>query len=281
MAENGHGEEVQWLLDYCARHFIEKGTWPETPKVRRAAARAGLELDGFFFSTPPRDFLFRRDYSGVALSVLGLAQTGVARPLLDGLVGLARLCAERYLDPNEDESPRVSADDLRAVGVDDTSIDRLHTLLTGSEYFLTGSGGGADSTHWYFDVTDTARRFSNVETLEDYLRIRHNIVDPEDRQPPSDAATFVAMSDAELLVALEPLLHRLRKSIDEAEGADPDEQADAQADLESANDQLRAARPNRGVIRAALERLRAKWLTFAIDAAILIPAVTDILRRLH
>lgn len=93
-------------------------------------------------------------------------------------------------------------------------------------------------------------------------------------------STLAILSDAELRQILEPLLTQLRQSIDQSSDVDPDVRADAAADLDSMQDQLRATRPNRGVVRAALERIKANWVSLVLGAATLGSAITDIVRRL-
>ena len=169
---------LQWLLDRCAKQFVEDGTWPDTRQVLRDAARAGIELEGFFYDPVPREFLFRRDPNGVALSALGLAHTRVAQPLLMSLAAFARLCANLYL--GDDEHPQVIDNMLRErLGMDDATIDRIYKLFTGTEYFLTASGGGTDSTHWRYDLNDLVRKFQRVETPKQYLEVRHAIMSPQ------------------------------------------------------------------------------------------------------
>jgi hypothetical protein len=60
----------------------------------------------------------------------------------------------------------------------------------------------------------------------------------------------------------------------------PDARADGSSDVESVNDQLRAVHPNRGIIRAAFERIKKLAMPTLIAAGTTIPAVDVILRRL-
>ena len=191
LSDKGHAvthdnqeEALQWLLERCGCQFVEEGTWPDPRQVIRDAARAEVELESFFYGQTPREFLFRQDHNGVVLSVLGLSRTAVAEPLLNALVRFARLCVERYL--GEADLAKVSADDLRGeLGMDDVAIDRLYKLFTGTEYFLTASGGGQDSSHWSFEVNDLVRKFRGVETLDQYLEVRHSVVAPKEPLPPA------------------------------------------------------------------------------------------------
>ena len=177
---------LQWLLDRCASQFVEGGTWPETRQVLRDAARAGVELDSFFYDPVPREFVYRRDHNGVVLSALGLARTAAGQPLVASLAAFARLCADQYL--GDDDHPQVTADMLRErLGMDDVTVDRVYKLFMGTEYFLTAGGGGTDTTHWHYDPNDLVRKFQRVQTSEQYLQVRHAILSP---QQPLPAATL-------------------------------------------------------------------------------------------
>ena len=71
-------------------------------------------------------------------------------------------------------------------------------------------------------------------------------------------SSTVALTDMQLVRSLEPLLATIRTDL-ETKDVDPAVKPDLQADLESAERQARANRPNRGVIRAALDRIKDNW----------------------
>lgn len=68
--------------------------------------------------------------------------------------------------------------------------------------------------------------------------------------------SVVILSDAELVRALEPLVGQIRQALDAATEVDPQVRADLGSDLALAEAQLRANEPNRGVIRASLDRIK-------------------------
>lgn len=120
-------------------------------------------------------------------------------------------------------------------------------------------------------VAITAR---GLHRAEDIIRAREAAGQPH-------ISTVLVLSDAELRREIEPLLANLRTSIEENQDVDPDLRADAEADLQSVQDQMRAARPNRDVIRAALLRLKANWVQVMLGIATMGSAITDVVRRLH
>lgn len=175
--------EQQWLVDRCAVQFINTGIWPKDSELIRESARSGVELEDFFYAAPERKFLWRRDHDGVVLSVAGLAQAPVAAPLLTELLRFVRLCVEVYF--SDDEGPaKVSSQQLRdRLGMDDTTIDRIHKLFSTTEYFLTAGGGGVPP-EWDYFVNDLIRKFKDVDTLEKYFKVRDEILTPRPLPPP-------------------------------------------------------------------------------------------------
>jgi hypothetical protein len=70
--------------------------------------------------------------------------------------------------------------------------------------------------------------------------------------------SLAVLTDQQVRAALEPLVASIREQIEGlGSDVDPDAKADLASDLDSATDQLRAATPNRGVIKAALGRINS------------------------
>jgi hypothetical protein len=111
------------------------------------------------------------------------------------------------------------------------------------------------------------------------IRRAEEIVEERERAGRPVISGLLVFSDQELRQELEKLVATLRTMLDDAE-LEPDIKADATSDLESATDQLRAATPNRGVIRASLERIRNKVGGVTLYTATVIPAVDVVLHRL-
>lgn len=85
------------------------------------------------------------------------------------------------------------------------------------------------------------------------------------REPRS---TGVILTDAELLQKLEPVLAIIRFEIENDTSLDPDTRSNLRADLESVEIQTKAAKPNRRVIKAAFDGIRA-----ALPAAALLTSL--------
>jgi len=107
----------------------------------------------------------------------------------------------------------------------------------------------------------------------------HVITKRESRNEPRILG-LALFTDLELRRELEPLLSQLEQALDSATNVDQELMADVRADIDATSQALRASHPNRGVIRATLSRLKSNWSTLAVNAAIIIPAVDIILRRL-
>jgi hypothetical protein len=186
---NEVSREEQWLIDRCAREFVQNGNYVSDAQILREAARADVELDGFFYSAPGRNFLWRRDPEGIVLPVDGLAHAAVATPLLAELLRFVRLCVETYLGEGEDP-PTVTSEQLRELlGMNNATIDRIYKLFSRTEYFLT-AGGGGNPPEWEYYINDLIRKFKNVATLDDYLAVRHQIVTPHPLPPPVLTSQF-------------------------------------------------------------------------------------------
>jgi hypothetical protein len=92
---------------------------------------------------------------------------------------------------------------------------------------------------------------------------------------PSVVAVF---TDVELRQHLEPVLASIESAVDNAL-LDDDDEVDIRADVQSATDQLRAARPNRGVVKAALSRAYSVLQVAAVTGGVL-EGIDTVLRRL-
>ena len=89
--------------------------------------------------------------------------------------------------------------------------------------------------------------------------------------------TVVLLTDPELVRSLEPLVAMIRNDLETKEVAS-EVRPDLQADLESAEHQLRANNPNRGVIRESLIRIRDNWPAVVAGS---IGVVANIIGILH
>jgi hypothetical protein len=106
------------------------------------------------------------------------------------------------------------------------------------------------------------------------IRRAEQILDKRQQQEP-----LILYSDEELRRALEPLVAKLGHVVEEAD-LDAADRADVESDIQSATDQLKAARPNRGVIRAALERVRQNLVAATVLTAAVTQTVDIVMRRI-
>jgi hypothetical protein len=137
-----------------------------------------------------------------------------------------------------------------------------------------------------YNVEQRYCKFETMGGIDGHVSISHSgiqyaeqLIDDRRRRGLPDILSIVMFTDRELRQELEKLVSSLRRQIEEVD-LDPDSRADIESDLESANDQVRAAHPNRGVIRSALERIRTNAVPVALFAATVIPAIDVVLHRL-
>jgi hypothetical protein len=106
-------------------------------------------------------------------------------------------------------------------------------------------------------------------------------VDEAERLLSAGAATPVAagvLPDQELRASIEVVVREVRNALEEV-SLEPEDEADVIADLDTLNAQLRAARPNREVIRAALRRAYGVLTVAAVTGGVL-QGIDVVLRRL-
>jgi predicted nucleotide-binding protein len=172
----------QWLIDHIAEAFLARCEWPKLDKLTRDAARANIELPEVSVGMPVQDFLWRPDSDGtIALSLTGLWRSSTGKEFAESFLKVVLLCREIYLSEDqdgEDESPKITSEDLRSrLGFDDAVISRIHIELR-FEYFLTAGGGWKSDTDWYYFINQSVAKFREVHTLEQYFEKRANIVAP-------------------------------------------------------------------------------------------------------
>jgi len=90
---------------------------------------------------------------------------------------------------------------------------------------------------------------------------------------------LLVLTDAELLPKLEVAVAAIRRELELDTTLDLSTRSNVEADLESATNQLRAAEPNRGVIKAALDRIRSAW-PHVVEVAIVSGVIFEVLRGL-
>ena len=117
----------------------------------------------------------------------------------------------------------------------------------------------------------------DVETLINRLQSILERVDLYEESPDAKSR-FVRLTDVELIRLLEPLLGQIRQELDAAPDVDPELKADIVSDLDSAAAQGHATTPNRGVIRASLDRIKNNWPVIVVGG---IGVVANIIEIIH
>jgi hypothetical protein len=150
----------------------------------------------------------------------------------------------------------ISRRDIGAqAGIPQGEVFAVGQFLSDQRLAQSKTGGGPDAL-----ISMTPRGIQRAEDI---------ITEREQKGAPR-YSNLVVFSDGELLRKLEPLLGSIRAELDNASNVDPDTLADLSSDLASANDQLHAAKPNRGVIKASMDRIAAVLPTVANVTVILV-----------
>jgi hypothetical protein len=124
------------------------------------------------------------------------------------------------------------------------------------------------------EITTMGGLAASVEISADGIRFAEELLDRGVVAP----VAVAIFTDVELRQHLEPVLTSIEAAITEGD-LPTEEEVDLRADVQSATDQLRAIRPNRGVIKAALSRAYGVLQVAAVTGGVL-EGIDTVLRRL-
>jgi eukaryotic-like serine/threonine-protein kinase len=158
------------LLDLIVGEFLTKGTWPSIKELTRRLARAGrpVALADEFWQMPRALGWVDPQTDQPMLLMFAIRMTEVGRPILAGFNEVLRLAVERYR--GADDAPIIRRSDLPQ-GPGGGFERALSDVLLREAPFLTAGSGQIDDD-WTRDVTDAIVRYWDVQTPDDYLRIR-------------------------------------------------------------------------------------------------------------
>lgn len=161
------------LLDLVVAELLRTGDWPTTTGLTRDLARQGRPLPlSTLLRDLPRPLGFVENHPGrIVLLLFGLRVTSDGQRLLDPFVALLKLGIERFQGP--DDPPQVTRADLRSLlgSQDDTAERALGEIFLREAPFYGQRTGGPDD-EWNAEVTDLVVTYWDVQTPDDYLRIR-------------------------------------------------------------------------------------------------------------
>jgi hypothetical protein len=163
--------EHQDILDIVAGEFRNSGTWPAVSKLTRELARAGqpVPLAEVLFQMPRALGYVSHNPDQVVLFLPALQLTLPGQILIDGYVAILRLAYGRYT--GDADRPMITRADVVAHGGDAAYEMALSEILRREAPFL-GHNSDSSSEEWTLDVTDDIVRYREVQTPDDYLRIR-------------------------------------------------------------------------------------------------------------
>jgi hypothetical protein len=152
----------------------------------------------------------------------------------------------------------------QASGIQEDRVFEVGQLVSGRGFSKFQTMGGLDGM-----VSITAGGVDRAESL---------ITSRREKGLPA-ASSYVVLSDAELLPKLETLVRLIRDEFESDTSIDAELRPDIEADIQSTNDQLRANRPNRDVIKASLGRIQKIWPR-VVELAVVGSSITNILHSL-
>ncbi len=257
------------VLEIAFDIFLAEGEWPQVGTLRRLLHQRGIrgvDVQTIANSKPPIPaYSTMAIQDRVFLGVRHLLQLPKADPLLRLLVDATNEGVLAY--SGTDEQPAVHYDNPRFFKYDSETLIRLVPLI--SSDYPNPFGGGNYGEEWVLFVNDALiLEFEEVTGPVDYLRRQLAIIrkwverlSPSPQEPSENGGADSAgyLTDQVIREHLEPVLATLRGQLEDDDTLEPEDKANIQADLDSAEFQLRAAAPNRAVIGAALERIKKTW----------------------
>jgi TIR domain len=160
------------LLDEIIRATIQRHGWPSVRSLTRDLARRGrpMPLYDILFQMPKPLGLLDRSSDRVVLSLFALRLVPAGRPLLDDFTSVLRLAVQRY-EGSEDD-PKITRRDLyHELGLAEDYVAALSEIVVREAPFLGNVEGGPDDD-WTRTIDDSVVRYWEVQTPDDYLRIR-------------------------------------------------------------------------------------------------------------
>jgi hypothetical protein len=181
LPSSGEGPEAE-LFRQAFRAWDKTGEWPIARVLQRKLERDGSDIDVEMTGRGlDRNLAYvEQQHNGrLVLRVGALIGMPDAEPYTSVFVAAVQLAYRRYVEVETDEAPVLSDEDLRdQLSLDPEMIWRLYTLLDG-ESFLLESGGSDDKKKTFRrDISPQIRHFRNVQTGEDYLRARAELLRP-------------------------------------------------------------------------------------------------------
>lgn len=106
------------------------------------------------------------------LDVAALALVDDTSEELDDFLAVLRLAVSKYL--GDEANPKISSEEVAELaGIDEIRLRKVGGLLR-LEGLITGGGVMSETPyHWDYEVSDYVHRFTGVQTVEDYLKVRY------------------------------------------------------------------------------------------------------------
>jgi hypothetical protein len=150
--------------------FDRSGHWPQVETLQRALLRrhSTVDLVGELAQMPPAIGVVQHD-GEISLSIRALSLLPETSDMLGRFIAVIELAVDRFR--GEEESPKITDEDLTAMGMDSTTAARVSALIVRESWPFGGGSGFADGS-WERSISLEIRHLVAVRRVEDYLRVQ-------------------------------------------------------------------------------------------------------------
>jgi hypothetical protein len=236
-------EDNRAVLEIALDLFLAEGEWPQVAPLRRLLHRRGIRgvdvqaIANAKPAIPAYSTMAIQDR--IFLGARHLLHLPKADPLLRLLAEATNEAVLAY--SGTEDQPAVRYDNSRFFKFDSNTVTRLIPLI--SSDYPNPFGGGNYGDEWVLFVNDALiLEFEGVESPADYFQrqvaVIRQWVDRLSPPPPQDDDEGVNsagyLTDDVIREHLEPVLAKLRIELEGDDTLEPDDRANIQADLDSA-----------------------------------------------
>lgn len=184
--------ELLDLLKLVYREFLRMGDWPTGNALQKLVWRSGTDVEKIVGSTSEK--LVMRDYSkggAIKLRLAGFIACGDAGRDLDNFARVLRFLVTQLDEPTATIS---TADMVQKLGMDEGDISRMRAMLEGEYLLALTAQNDRDGKPYVWKAADDAWRFAKAESVEEYVRLKDDYLNPKRTQQFS-STTFPGTMD--------------------------------------------------------------------------------------
>lgn len=166
------------FLDVIAGRFVATGTWPTRLEIARDLARMEPPIAvGGLLADMPRSIGWQGSEGRITLTLFALQHAEAATPIIEGFMKLLRIAVGRFRTPDGLPVPPLNLYDIEALDLPPGQAHALSEVVLREAPFI-GSGVGGPVGFWEREITDAVMRYYAVQTIQEYLAIRQEELQP-------------------------------------------------------------------------------------------------------